>query len=92
MQKHHLLSGVKVCIYDKAVIFRQYVDYMYKLRAKYQREGNEVFRELVKYIMNSLYGKFGQNSEDWNKVDNELSDPDGEYEMLDDTTGEYYNY
>ncbi|MBA7545373.1 hypothetical protein ES705_37739 [subsurface metagenome] len=92
MQKHHLLSGVRVCIYNKAVIFRDYVNYMYKLRAKYQQEGNEIFRELVKYIMNSLYGKFGQNSEHWEKVDNELGESDGEYNMLDDTTGEFYRY
>ncbi|GAI95977.1 unnamed protein product, partial [marine sediment metagenome] len=92
LQKHHLVNGLKVCVYGKAIIFREYVEYMYKLRAKYQSEGNEVFSKLVKLIMNSLYGKFGQNSEDWKKVDNELSERDGEYDMIDDTTGELYRY
>jgi len=90
--KNHLRKGIRVSIYERSVIFKEYVDYMYRLRAMYQRDGNEVFRLLVKYLMNSLYGKFGQKSEQWKKVDNELGEQDGEYNLLDDTTGEFYRY
>lgn len=92
LKKNHLRLGRRVCIYDKAVIFRRYVEYMYRLRTHYQRKGNLIFAELVKYFMNSLYGKFGQKSERWEKVDNDLQDPDGEYNILDDTDGIFYRY
>lgn len=92
LEHKHLKAANRVCIYDKAVLFANYVKYWYTLRLKYKREGNWVFAEMVKYLMNSLYGKFGQKSEKWEKVDNEFSDPDGEYIIIDDDKKTYIRY
>lgn len=47
--------------YSKATVepFKEFIDELYALRLQYQREGDS--REIVvKLLMNSLYGKFGQ--------------------------------
>lgn len=91
--KHkHIKKVRKVCIYDKAVVFKEYVEYLHPLRVHYKKTGNAVFAEMVKYFMLSLYGKFGQRSEAWKHVDNELSDPDGEYWLIDDDTKRMIRY
>jgi DNA polymerase elongation subunit (family B) len=59
--------GVKVkCIYETLIServchpFRTYVDELYALRQEYKRRGDS--REfMVKIMLNSLYGKFGQS-------------------------------
>lgn len=76
--KHgHIRKGLRVAIYDKAVIFRDYVRYFYRLRQQYDKQGDLIFKTMVKYFMLSLYGKFGQRSERWVKGDNIFDDPDG---------------
>ena len=56
----HITRVHRVAVYDRAFIFRAFVDTFYRLRLKYRRQGNEVFSFLVKRCMNMLYGKFGQ--------------------------------
>lgn len=50
----------KLSVYEKGNIFTHFVTENYALRRKYQKENNFVFSEMVKLILNSLYGKFGQ--------------------------------
>lgn len=77
-----------VAVYDKAPVFRDFVDYFYPLKAEYKREGNKVFERLVKLMLNSLYGKFGQRR----SVINQFTDFHGEdyyrMESYDMVTGE----
>ncbi len=47
--------------YRQAPIFRTFILELYELRKSYQRSGNSGFSEISKLLMNSLYGKFGQN-------------------------------
>jgi hypothetical protein len=56
----HLKGIVRIAFYRKAPIFRKFVDYFYTLRQRYREEGNLIYAEMVKVIMNSLYGKFAQ--------------------------------
>lgn len=51
----------KVAVYEKAIIFKEYVDFFYSERAKAKAAGDETLSTLCKLMMNSLYGKFGQN-------------------------------
>ena len=41
--------------------FKEFVETMYKLRTKYKKE-NSPYEQVVKLMMNSLYGKFGQKT------------------------------
>lgn len=41
--------------------FKEYIETLYKERVKAQKEGNYVISGVIKLLMNSLYGKLGQN-------------------------------
>jgi len=46
--------------YKSENIFYQYVVDMYNMRLKFQKEENFIYENIVKILLNSLYGKFGQ--------------------------------
>ena len=46
--------------YEHEFIFKLFVNEFYEHKIKYKKEGNNIYYELVKLILNSLYGKFGQ--------------------------------
>ena len=62
--KHkHLRSIGKMSIYKKDYIFNDYVDYFIKLKQQYSKAGNKFLRELTKYFLLYLYGKFAQQKD-----------------------------
>jgi len=46
--------------YAQQPLFEDYINYFYALRLKYAEEDNPGFKEICKYLIMSLYGKFGQ--------------------------------
>lgn len=46
--------------YRQEPLFAEYVKTFYDLRMKYRKEGNSGFAQICKLLVNSLYGKFGQ--------------------------------
>lgn len=42
--------------------FKNYVTDLYKYKEQYTKENNEVYREVIKLLLNNLYGKFGQHN------------------------------
>ena len=54
--------------YKQTILFRDYVDFFYALKAQYTTEGNAPFRFLVKLYLNALYGKFGQRNTEWSEL------------------------
>lgn len=50
----------RLAYYRAAPIFRDYVDYFYPLKVRYDEEDNLTFRTICKGFLNFLYGKFGQ--------------------------------
>lgn len=83
----HIDYIYKVAKYEKAIIFDEYIKDLYSLRQTFKREGNEVYSTLTKLLMNSLYGKFGQHSEKWKKIDNDCLSFPGRITIHDDDTG-----
>lgn len=56
--------------YRSVSMFRQYIEDIYALRAEAKKEGNGPRSLLLKYAMNTLYGKFGQGKfGSWEKLD-----------------------
>ena len=53
-----------ICCYKKRILFAEYIDTFYNLRKKLRSEGNDIMQHCSKIIMNSLYGKFGQRSDE----------------------------
>lgn len=74
---HGHVKAVKMAvIYEQANIFESYVTKFYNLRQDFKSAGVEIFEQLCKYMMNSLYGKFGQKAEIWEKVGDCPGEPD----------------
>jgi len=55
-------------IYDGANIFSEYVQYFYMKRLEAKEQGNKVLNYFYKIMLNSLYGKFGQRAQQWEKI------------------------
>lgn len=67
----------RTLIYEKAPLFKEYVDFFYHRRMEYKDEGNVPFAYLCKIMLNSLYGKFGQRNEVFEKVGEDSEHADG---------------
>ena len=68
----------RIHIYEKANLFKDYVDFFYKLKVKYRNENNDSFCYLCKLFLNSLYGKFGQRNKQY-ELSNQSFPVDGQY-------------
>lgn len=66
--KHGLIKKVySGAYYKKRFLFKEYMKYFYDMRKEYTENKNNVYRNITKLFMNSLYGKFGE------KYDHEVS-------------------
>jgi DNA polymerase elongation subunit (family B) len=67
--EHNHIKEIKECvIYEQANIFDSYVRTFYNLRRRFESKGNTEYAEFCKKLLNSLYGKFGQKAEIWEKI------------------------
>lgn len=62
-----LVAAGDIAVYQKANIFKEYVTFFISKRQEAKQAGNRVFDFLFKLFGNSLYGKFGQKSENWER-------------------------
>lgn len=60
LNRGHLVSVKQLAVYQRALIFKEYVDFFYELKLKYKKENNKIMCQLCKYFLVSLYGKFAQ--------------------------------
>ena len=58
----HLKDVIQAAYYEKDWIFSDFVTYFYELRNHYKQQKNREYEQFCKYILNSLYGKFGQKT------------------------------
>lgn len=56
----HVKKIIEVAIYRKTDLFSKYVNYFINLKIEYAEANNLIINKLCKYMLNSLYGKFGQ--------------------------------
>lgn len=80
--EHGHIEKVYDCVlYEKANLFKSYVRTMYAIRQDFKSAGVKEYEVICKYLLNALYGKFGQKAEQWVKIGNCPNEPDRE-EML----------
>lgn len=75
LQHDHILKVDKVVIYDQADLFSHYVKKLYSLRMDFKSAGVDSYVEITKKLLNSLYGKFGQKGEVWEKIGDAIGEP-----------------
>lgn len=78
----HIVKVFDAVSYEQAPIFSSYVSTMYGLRQDFKVARNKEYEQIVKYLLNSLYGKFGQKAEEWVKIGNAPNEPDREEIIL----------
>lgn len=89
LEHKHIKEVFKVVIYEQEYIFRSYVDTFYGMRRKYADEHNPEYVEICKKMLNSLYGKFGQKAETWEKIGESIDEPDRVEIVYDNETGKH---
>ncbi len=72
--------------YFHANIFTTYVNRFYKLRLECKADDNLLFEHFCKLLLNSLYGKFGQKIEVWEKIGDAPNEPDRIEDIIDAVT------
>jgi len=72
----HIEQVANCVIYKQADIFSSFVNTMYALRLKCKATGQANYQVFCKYLLNSLYGKFGQKAEAWTKIGDCPDEPD----------------
>ncbi len=94
LEHDHIKSIAYVAWYKRAKLFEDYVTYLYRLRQEYKDEGNKAFDLMVKLLLNSLYGKFGQRGVEWIDTNYCGDIPEGvrEFCALDPETGRVKQY
>lgn len=84
--KHrHIIKTHCVAVYDQAPIFKSFVSFFYSKRLEFRDSGNTEFAYMTKILLNSLYGKFGQNGRIYQDIG---VAPDGEIDAWDEIDGE----
>jgi hypothetical protein len=77
------------CEYKLAPIFTEYVEKMWSLRQEYAEMGDLWLSNCCKWMMNSLYGKFGQRLPKWTElVGKKCATQWGKYYVNNRRTGE----
>jgi len=87
LQHNLIVKYLDVLIYEKANLFKEYVEFFYGKKVEYKQAGNEAFTYLCKLFLNSLYGKFGQRNEQYEKIGT-TDDEDGSLTVFDMQTKE----
>jgi len=82
LEHGHVVKVLDAVSYEQAPIFKSYVSTMYGLRQDFKVRQNKEYEQIVKYLLNSLYGKFGQKAEDWVKIGDAPGEPDREEMIL----------
>ena len=77
-EHNHIEKVYDVVVYEQGSIFTSYVDTLYRLRQRFKAANNHTYEQLCKYMLNSLYGKFGQKAENWVKIKECPNEPDHE--------------
>lgn len=64
----HIKEVKEAVFYEQADIFSSYVKKFYALRQRFVKDDNAEYAEFCKKLLNSLYGKFGQKADVWEKI------------------------
>ncbi len=76
LEHNDIISCECMVVYEQAPLFTRFINRLYKLRQEFKADGNISYEQCCKYVMVSLYGKFGQKADIWNKIGQAPDEPD----------------
>lgn len=85
LSKGHIRRIIECVVYEQSDIFTTYVQTMYQLRQDFKSAKVDEYQELCKLLLNTLYGKFGQKAENWEKIGDCPNEPDREEILFTDS-------
>ncbi len=86
-----LVSRVqRAAIYHSAPIFTDFVDFFYAKRMAERKKGNKAVEYMLKIMLNSLYGKFGQSGRKYETLGKSEGTEIKVWDEIDADTGEVY--
>jgi len=66
LQIHGRIERIRqIALYRHAPIFTRYIEDFYSKRLAFRQAGNTILDSYTRVLMNSLYGKFGQQNQDY---------------------------
>ena len=83
LERGHIKAIETCVVYEQENIFQSYVDKFYSLRQQFKSAGIAEYEELCKKFLNTLYGKFGQKGENWQKIGDCPNEKDREELLFD---------
>jgi len=92
LARGHFVKADNVAVYEKAPLFASFIEELYERRLEATRKGDETARYMLKILMNSLYGKFGQRGKVWEREGEAADDEFRVWKELDYETGHVYNW
>ncbi|KKM05549.1 hypothetical protein LCGC14_1752980, partial [marine sediment metagenome] len=92
MQLNAISAVRHVAVYERAVIFRDFVEFFYAKRLEAKAAGDAAHSYMYKILMNSLYGKFGQAGRVFTDVGKAPNIRFGTWSEYDHETGETTRY
>lgn len=61
----HVKAIHRLAIYEMQPVFKEFIEFFWGKRQQFKKQGDRVKEQLVKLLMNSLYGKFGMKGFNW---------------------------
>ena len=90
LANNHVVKVSKCAVYDCDYIFADYVDYFYKLKQRAEAENDQLTRAFAKLMLNSLYGKFGQQTRNYEEIQYPATSEFGSEIYVDANTGKHF--
>jgi len=72
-RKGYIDKVIRYACYRCEPIFELWVDELFAMRKEYRKDGNELYEMFVKFVANSLFGKFAQRTAEWVNVKDETA-------------------
>ena len=90
LEHNHIISASHVVVYQRAPIFREYVEDLIALRFKALERGDPFEEWMLKKLLNSFYGKWGQRGHKSERVGTTTDLSVKLWSEVDGETGERY--
>lgn len=88
LEHGHIIGIRQAAVYERDILFKDYVEWMFDYRVSCKDQGNEVDADNAKILLVALFGKFGQRGFIYNTIEHIQDLSIGMWTELDAETGE----